>query len=112
LTHADSGVAEACALSLGESRLPEAVSALIGALDRRMEAPVRRTLLFSLALTRDATAIDFLIEQVRSGSIETACAAIGALGTLKDDVRVRERTESAAALRDEPELGAALRALR
>ena len=81
LEDADPERREVAALALGQTRLPEAVPLIVGALRHTMDAEERRTLLVSLGTLRIEPARDALIDLIeRDGQ-----AAIEALGPYRFD---------------------------
>jgi hypothetical protein len=90
----DGDHAEAAALALAESRLPDAVPVLVAWAEGAMPA-VRRTIGYlALALTR--LAHDHLLAIVSSGDRPDALAAAKALATFKDDPALCARIREAA----------------
>ena len=73
---------EEAALSLGSSRLPDAVSVLLAAWEDALD--LREALARALSLTRQKEALDFLLEVIRTGRQSDAQAAIRALELYPD----------------------------
>jgi HEAT repeat protein len=96
-------VREEAALSLGSSRLPEAVERLTGAWNRERDPQFRMVLLRALSATRQPDAFEFLLNLLRIGRIADAAAAVEALGLHRDSPEIRRQAEEAARLR-EPEV--------
>ena len=92
-------VAEAAALALGDSRLESAFELLRNAFERPHARALRRALLLAIALLRRESAIDFLLELVRTGEAQTSADAEAALAMYNQDPKLRERLESARASR-------------
>ena len=104
------GAAEAsaeAALSLGSSRLPEAVDSLIDCWERTHDPDLRMATLRGLAVSRQEPALDFLMKLIREGRTRDAVAAIDALSVARDAEEIRKRVEAAASVR-EPEVREAL----
>jgi HEAT repeat protein len=96
-------VREEAALSLGSSRLPEAVERLTAAWDRERDPKFRLVLLRALSATRQPHAFAFLLNLLRIGRIADAAAAVEALALHRDSPEIRRQAEEAARLR-EPEV--------
>jgi HEAT repeat protein len=108
---ADEEAREVAAMALGQSSRPEALDALVAALDAAALAADRAIVLRALGLQRSERAVEALLGVVANGGLRDAEAAIAGLGTRRFDAGVRERT--AAAARRNPEaarLGATLAA--
>jgi HEAT repeat protein len=88
-------VAEAAALALGDARLENAFPVLRAAFERPHTPALRRTLLLAMALLRREAAIDYLLEQVRTGARQTSADAEAALAMYDQDPALRERLERA-----------------
>jgi HEAT repeat protein len=101
-------VREEAALSLGSSRLPEAVERLTAAWDRERDLQFRLVLLRALSATRQPHALEFLLNLLRIGRIADAAAAVEALALHRDSPDIRRQVEEAARLR-EPEVRQQLR---
>jgi hypothetical protein len=98
-------LAEAAALALGESRLPEAFTALRAWLPEAARRGLSRTALLAVASLRRDEALDWLLAIVRDEPPALAREALQALGSLGGEP-LGERAREAAAAR--PELAAAL----
>jgi HEAT repeat protein len=98
-------LAEAGALALGESRLPEAFATLREWLPQAARRGLSPAALLAAASTRRDEAVDWLLSLVREGSLALAREALQALGSLGGEA-LGERARAAAAAR--PELAAAL----
>ncbi|MGA3016354.1 MAG: hypothetical protein ABSF62_04480 [Bryobacteraceae bacterium] len=96
-------VREESALSLGSSRLPEAVGRLTGAWNRERDPQFRLVLLRALSATRQPHALEFLLNLLRIGRLVDAAAAVEALALHRDSPEIRHHVEEAARLR-EPEV--------
>ena len=101
--------AEAAALSLGESRLPEALPILREALGSAVAPDRRKSLLIAIAISRSDEAIDLLTKLVAEGPEGQAAAALEALALHRHDPRIAERAEKAALSRGSAKVLAALR---
>jgi HEAT repeat protein len=97
-------LAEAAALALGESRLPEAFAALRAWLPQAARRGLSRTALLAVASLRRDEALDWLLAIVRDEPPALARDALQALGSLGGE-GLGERARAAAAGR--PELTAA-----
>jgi HEAT repeat protein len=95
---------EAAALALGESRLPEAFEALKEKWEGTVHPQFRRLLLLPMALVRQEEALEFLLSVIGTKDMQTASAAIAALGVYRHDGRVRERVRAAIVGPDEAQL--------
>jgi len=102
LESADDEIAEGAALALGDSRLPEVVPRLLEAFAKR--ASRAGGLLWALSLSRQEAALEFVIEQLRSGPIRTAAFALEALALFKGDEQQRAKVRSVVNERGEPAL--------
>jgi len=74
-------VAEAAAISLGESRLPEAFAPLSDWWREPPPSALRPACLLAFALLRSAQALEVVFEAVRSAPVRDALAAVRALAT-------------------------------
>jgi HEAT repeat protein len=101
-------LAEAAALALGESALPEAFEAL----RRWWQSPpppgLRHTCLLALGLTRRPEAFDLLFDVMTEAPLRDGLAAVAALGTYRHDDALAARAREAAERRGSPELLAAV----
>lgn len=66
LNHHDENVAIEAALALGSSNLPKSLEPLIQCWNRIHEGELKRSLLISIGLSRNPSAIEFLISQLES----------------------------------------------
>ena len=99
--------ADAAALALGQSRLPEAIPLLRD----YAETPPRgrrKTALLALAMLREPEATDYLLALVRDADTRQAVLAIEALGMHRYDKALQKRVAEAVATRPSPALGEAL----
>jgi HEAT repeat protein len=83
-------VAEMAALALGESRMTAAFPVLRDAWLGKIGAPVRRAVLFALAMLRRDEAFEFMLSLLDKYE-QDAAAVISALAIHKDDVVLRDR---------------------
>ena len=107
MNDADEALAAEAALSLGSSRLPGAVEALIAFREETRDPERRQAAMRALAVSRSGRALDFLLGLVREGSVREACSAIEALSVHRESEEIRKRVEAASVGR-EPEVRAAL----
>jgi hypothetical protein len=89
--------AEAAALALGESRVPEALPVLQRALEGFRAARLRDEVMLAIALLRSDEGNAFLIGLVEKGAEGEAAAALGALALHRHDEKVVERLRRAVA---------------
>jgi HEAT repeat protein len=108
LKHGDEAARAEAALSLGSSRLADAVEALLECWETARDPDLRQAVLRGLAVSRLERALEFLLDLVRNARVRDACAAIEALSVDRDSEEIRKRVELAAADR-EPEVRQALR---
>ncbi len=101
--------AEAAALALGESRLPEALPILKQALDAAFAPGERRSFLVAIAILRTDAAIDLLFALVAEAPEAQAAAALEALALHRHDPRIAERAQKAVEARGSKKLRDALR---
>jgi hypothetical protein len=94
--------AEAAALALGASRLPEAFAVLRDAFAAARGHGRRDTLLLALATLRREEALEFLLELVRDAPAADAASAVAALALNGGDEALRARVAAAASGRSEP----------
>lgn len=104
----DPAMAEAAALAIGGARTPAAFEVLQKQWQRHITAEPRAPLLLGMAMTRQAQAIDFLIQRIQEDSVRPAIDAITALAMYKHDEAVRARVSAAVVSRAEPTLQAAM----
>ena len=64
----------------------------------------RRLLLLPMALVRQEEALEFLLSVISTNDMQTACAAIAALGVYRHDGRLRERVRAAIVGPDQAQL--------
>ncbi len=103
----DEARADAAALALGQSRLPEAVPLLL----EHAEAPPRsqrRTALLALSMLREPAATEYLLGLVREAETRLAQLALEALGLHRYDAALRRRVIEVVAARRSPALQEAL----
>ncbi|HTU43528.1 MAG TPA: hypothetical protein VMF91_00600 [Bryobacteraceae bacterium] len=97
-------VAEEAALALGASRLPAALDVLKQTwTDARILVP-EDVLLRAISSSRQESAIEFLLEIVRTGREREAIAALAALELHRASAEIRGRIASAAESRNEPSI--------
>ncbi len=102
LRAANPALAEAAALALGESRLPDAAPVLREAWAAADDPALRATCLDALARLGDEAAFDFLLDLLANGPAHDAHNARRALlSATGDDARRRRKVERAAARRDD-----------
>jgi HEAT repeat protein len=101
---------EEAALALGSSRLPRACELLQGAHAAARDLQFRDTLLRALSLTRQESAIRFLLGIVGTGRRADALGALNALALHRGSEEIRRAVASAVQGR-EPDLGAEYRKL-
>lgn len=94
LSSANGPLAEAAALALGESRLPEALPPLESAL-AAPDPSLRRAVMTAMAVLRTDAAIDRLIAAVRDGNGWERRDALAALEMVRHDERIWSRVEKA-----------------
>jgi hypothetical protein len=104
LDSGDETIAEAAALSLGESRHPQALEVLKRSWERSRGRSFRRVLLVAMALLRTGPATEFLVSLLAAESVETARAALSALGPFLYNDELRERVRAAVAAREDASL--------
>jgi HEAT repeat protein len=96
LDHREEAVVEAAALALGDSRLEGTFAVLRDAFERTRALPLRRrTLLLAIALLRRENAIDYLLDLVQNGEVQTSADAVAALAMYEKDPNLQERLERA-----------------
>jgi hypothetical protein len=95
----DEAIAEAAALALGESRLPQALEVLRGSFQQARGKSFRRVLLVAVALLRTAPATEFLVSLLAAESVETARGALTALGPFLYGDELRESVRKAVSAR-------------
>jgi HEAT repeat protein len=97
-------VRDEAALSLGGSRLPQAVEVLKDAWKENSDWEFGGVLLRSLSSSRQPTAIEFLLEFVRSGTRREAAQALDALKLHENSSEIWSLVEEAKANRTNAEL--------
>lgn len=102
-------VAEAAAVSLGDSRLSGALPLLAKWWSEPPPAALRSSCLLALALLRSEEGLGLLLDAVRSAHERDARAAIDALATYRGNPLVARRALEAAESRGSEELRAAVR---
>lgn len=90
LRSSDSQKAESAALAIGESHDERAYPTLRSAVDDIATSESKRVLLLAMVLTRNDQAVEYLLEQVKTGSPGRAALALEALSVNSADLRVRE----------------------
>jgi HEAT repeat protein len=92
----DDALREAAALALGESRLPEAFTALRAAHagDVRRDSDFARLLALAVAMTRQPDAIEYLVQVLAEGR-QNAEDVLEALAMYRGDATVRAKVEGA-----------------
>ncbi|XXX74888.1 hypothetical protein WMF30_45265 [Sorangium sp. So ce134] len=106
LQQGDDGAAEAAALALGESRLPEALPILQGELGGA-GSRLRDSVLLGMALLRTDAANDALVALVEEGAEPHAVAALSALALHRHDEALVERVRAAVKGRRSKKIAAA-----
>jgi hypothetical protein len=101
--HAGGEVAEQAALALGVSRLAAAVETLKDVWINSPAVP-RSALLRALSASRQESAIEFLMQILRTGREREAIAVIDALEFHRDSAGIHEKAAAAVSTRDEPAL--------
>jgi HEAT repeat protein len=97
LTSPDAELAELAALSLGESRLPEAFATLRRCWDDLVDFTFRKTLLLAIGLIRSNDAFDFLLAVVRDEGRSAAIKALEALSIYAAEEKRRQQIHAAVA---------------
>ncbi len=100
----DPGLAEAAALALGESRLPEAFPILCQAWQEVRFTDTISTILLAIALLRSDESISYLMALLDQERTPVATAAIRALAIYRHDEKVRDQARERLEQRDEPAL--------
>jgi HEAT repeat protein len=98
----DRDIARAAALALGETRRPEAISALRNHLAREERSDVRHATILALATTRDEDAISILLELVADGGAADSKAAVEALRLYVHDDALQRRVQASLDRRQTP----------
>jgi hypothetical protein len=94
-------VAEAALLSLGSSRLPEALNLLKARWERTAAGPRRKTVLLAIAMIRSDAAIEFLLALLTECTPAVAKDVIAALAFFRGNEKVRTRVDSVVARRND-----------
>jgi HEAT repeat protein len=105
----DPAIAEAAVLAIGSSRHPAALDLLQEKWERSAGAPLRKTLLLAMAITRSEAAIAFLITLLETSNVQAAKDAITALAIYRDNEKIRGSIENAISRRGDKSLIEALR---
>jgi len=105
----DDVLAEEAALAVGESRTPEALGLLMERWRGSVRAELKEALLVPIALTRQETALEFLLGVVEAGPPARAAAAVEALRAFDDAGERRRRIEQTVQKRDETPVTRAFR---
>jgi len=95
LTSDNTDLVEAAALALGESRLPEAFTALRQCWENLVDFSLRRTLLLAMGLIRSNDAFDFLLRVVREEGRSAALKALEALSIYAAEEKRRAQIRDA-----------------
>ena len=96
-------IRDEAALALGGSRLPKAVDALIETWKKTANQEFRTVLLRALSSSRHQSAIDFLLNLVRTGMTRDATSALEALKLHGDSPEIQSRIEQAKKQRSQRE---------
>ena len=107
----DAELAEVAALSLGETRSPEAFEILKTWWKQTRSLELRQTGLMAIAMLRHDDAIEFLLALIADGRLEDSKTALSALGIYRADAGLWQRVGEAVDLRDEAVLRQLLRSL-
>lgn len=99
------GVAEAAALALGESRVPEALTVLQEALSAVGQGHLGESILLGIALSRSEEGNAFLLSLVERAPHGRAAAALSALALHRHDEALVERIRQILGARGSRELG-------
>lgn len=97
LGDADDAIAEAAALALGESRLPDALAPLQQQVQRSVLGRRRGVMMLAIAMLRAEAAWSWLVELVADGARGEAADALKALATFSHDERLATRVREAVA---------------
>jgi hypothetical protein len=106
---AEGALGEQAALALGESKLAEALPLLQAWWQRSTNPESRQSAMLSIAMLRADRALDWLIDQVQTGAVPDAKAAIVALSLYQSDGRLWQRVEGVVADRGDGAIAMALR---
>lgn len=100
LTASDEELREEAALALGASRIPEAVTALIDAWVQGRGVQTGEALLRGISASRQESALEFLLELIRTGSEREAQAGLAALQVHRESIDIRKRVAEAVKSRE------------
>ena len=89
-------IRDEAALALGSSRFPRAVGILQEAWDAARDPEFRLVLLRAMSVSRQDSALEFLLRLVREGRAQDAKAALDALAIHRDSPEIRRLAEAAA----------------
>ena len=92
---ADPDTRAEAALALGSSRLPQAVNVLRETWDRARGPEFRDAILRALSISRQESAMEFLLGLVKDGRADDAKQALEALALHKDSPEIQRRVEEA-----------------
>ncbi len=106
LSAANREIAEQAAIALGDSSDPRAFAHLRDCWEANTDFTFRRTLVFAIALIRDVTAFDFLLEVVREEGRSSALHAVEALAIYRHDEKRRGRLAQVVKARGDEKLTA------
>ncbi len=101
LASRDEELREEAALSLGASRLPAAIAALIEQWRRNHASETSQALLRGISASRQQIAIDFLLDLVRNAGEHEALAALQVLELHRESAEIRKQIEVAVEKRGE-----------
>ena len=88
-------ICDEAALALGNSRLASAVKILLGTWNQARATEFRSVLLRALSVSREESALKFLLELVAKGSYRDCAAALDALHLHKDSDEIHKLVEEA-----------------
>jgi hypothetical protein len=108
LDSSDHDLAQASALAIASTHLPEAFTILRTQWDRNPTATAREPLLLPLATLRLPEAIDMLLGVIREAHPTIAAAAIEAMAIYRHDDSIRAKVTAAAESRRDPAIHQAL----
>ena len=91
----DEEISEAAILALGASRRADAIEWLQQRFQQIAQAETRQCILLSLATSRTAAAIDFLLELIGTGSPQVSAAAVSAMEINRRDELIQQRIDKA-----------------
>jgi HEAT repeat protein len=107
LTPDDPARADAAAMALGQSRLPQAI-ALLQEYAETPPCAERKAALVSLAMLREPAATEYLLTLVREADSRIAVLAVEALGLHRYDAGLHKKVAEAVSTRKSPALAEAL----